>query len=617
MSTFATPASKTPFDGLPAELSTRIFDYVFAGRSPDVAKCRLACQNLHTLSSPYLIRTVVVAERLEALQKLREVMLHPYFSKYVTHLTWDSSHYELSISEDYSAYEHAFENSEHLFTSKDAAYVKAREADAVSLRELRSCGPRAPRIPRTLRNTGDLLEYGVPAPTEDEEGFKFTDRFRGFLKPENVASMPDISGSSLYRNSYDFRDGTHMKGCHLGFPAYRRRWENQHSIRGGEHGYDGSNLGRQYFLEAVWRLPKLRHLSYSDYRALAMNDESYVQLCQRMFGQTVCPSWLWTDDGAKERFHEFLDDLSRCSGRWDSLSIGRHPFETNCRDLDNIQSHSGTAGQRLPIMTHKTMFEKLSESRQGKPLHLPVRTLRLPLLRGDGKIVHAMGGLSNLVTSALVELDIGSELFHGDHRQLGNQDDVLVRKYAARSKLEHFFGYQILHPQHTPDLRQLRSLTMRGFIFDTDCLTSFLMNQAPGLQTLRLMDCYCMDTHRKFLAQINEELGPYTERGPCAGLTGVEIFGLRFHAAYDETADHEYAQEYRGKMQKRAASTYERCIKNGTEVEGTRISNWPFERPEVEAAMLGGRVNSVLRTAFAAASDEARWYWYNLPNSGV
>jgi hypothetical protein len=117
MATFKTPASKTPFDLLPAELATRILDYVFAGRSPGVAKVCLVCQNLHTLSSPYLTRTVVVAERLQALQKLREIMLHPYFSKYVTTLIWDSSHYEESISEDYSAYEHAFENSDEGYRS--------------------------------------------------------------------------------------------------------------------------------------------------------------------------------------------------------------------------------------------------------------------------------------------------------------------------------------------------------------------------------------------------------------------------------------------------------------------------------------------------------------------
>jgi hypothetical protein len=167
MATFATPASKTSFDGLPAELATRILDYVFAGRSPDFAKCRLACQNLHTLSSPYLIRTVVVAERLEALQKLCEVMFHPYFRKYVTTLIWDASHYESNISSDYNAYTNAFNKSEHLATSKDVAYIKAREADAELLKALRSCGPRASRIPRSLRGTGDCLsmEYQLPRRT--------------------------------------------------------------------------------------------------------------------------------------------------------------------------------------------------------------------------------------------------------------------------------------------------------------------------------------------------------------------------------------------------------------------------------------------------------------------
>jgi hypothetical protein len=185
-------------------------------------------------------------------------------------------------------------------------------------------------------------------------------------------------------------------------------------------------------------MPKLRHLSYSDYRSLAMNDESYVQLCQRLFGQTVCPSWLWTDDGAKERFHDFLDDLSRYRGRWDSLSIGRHPFETNHRDSDNLQSRSRIAGQRRQIMSHKTLFERLSESHGGKPLHLPVRSLRLPMLYGSHRIVNAMGGLSNLVTSSLVELDIGSGVLHGSFEQLKQSDHPSIGKYEGRTKLEEF-----------------------------------------------------------------------------------------------------------------------------------------------------------------------------------
>jgi hypothetical protein len=130
-------------------------------------------------------------------------------------------------------------------------------------------------------------------------------------------------------------------------------------------------------------------------------------------------------------------------------------------------------------------------------------------------------------------------------------DHSSIRRYEGRTELEEFFRYQILHPHHTPDLKQLGSLILRGFVFDTDCLTSLLMDQAPGLRTLRLIDCYCMDTHKQFLAQINEELGPYPKRGPCSELTGVEIFGLRSDAAHDETKYHPWAEEYEAKLQKR------------------------------------------------------------------
>lgn len=131
MAAFTKPAVDSPFSKLPAELATRILDFRFAGRSPDVAPCRLVCQDLYILSSPYLIRTVVVAERLPALRKLREVMQHPYFGKYATHIIWDASYYDSRIATDYHLYEDAHERSEHLATSRDEAYIKARQSDAL------------------------------------------------------------------------------------------------------------------------------------------------------------------------------------------------------------------------------------------------------------------------------------------------------------------------------------------------------------------------------------------------------------------------------------------------------------------------------------------------------
>jgi hypothetical protein len=183
--------------------------------------------------------------------------------------------------------------------------------------------------------------------------------------------------------------------------------------------------------------------------------------------------------------------------------------------------------------------------------------------------------------------------------------------YEDRSDMAKWFRYQLLHPNHTPDLDQLRSLTLRGFIMDTDCLLCVLQDQLPALRTLRLINCYCMDNHDHFVAAMEQEIGPFSE------LTAVEIFGMRFDVAEGETVDHEYAQEYREKMQKRHTSEYERCLKKGDEFKGLLKSDWPYERPELEAAMLGGKVNNVLRTTFAAPNDEARWHWYDLPNSGV
>lgn len=170
MATFSNSASQTLFGRLPIELTTRILDYAFVGRSPDVAQCRLACQELYTLCSPYLIRTVVVAERINALRKLREVLVHPYFSQHVTTLVWDASYCEAQIATEYSKYEYVFEKSDHLASSRDETYIKALQADAETFRTIESGIPSHSRIPASLRGTGSLLDYGMAPPTDDEQG---------------------------------------------------------------------------------------------------------------------------------------------------------------------------------------------------------------------------------------------------------------------------------------------------------------------------------------------------------------------------------------------------------------------------------------------------------------
>ena len=74
-------------DSLPPELLIRVFDFLSYDRPHvDIANSRLVSKRFHALSSPFLITTAVIANRLDTLQKLRELLEHPYFSKHVTRL---------------------------------------------------------------------------------------------------------------------------------------------------------------------------------------------------------------------------------------------------------------------------------------------------------------------------------------------------------------------------------------------------------------------------------------------------------------------------------------------------------------------------------------------------
>lgn len=129
-----------------------------------------------------------------------------------------------------------------------------------------------------------------------------------------------------------------------------------------------------------------------------------------------------------------------------------------------------------------------------------------------------------------------------------------------------------------------------------------LLDQTPELRTLRLVDCLCTDGYRDFSNAIQTTIQPATQ------LHGVEIFGLRFRQLEGKTEDHERAQEHREKLQARRADGYQRHLdERNTYFEGLLLSDWPYERPELEAALLGGRENMILRKTYAAPNDEATW----------
>ena len=635
MTLYTKPASETPLSKLPPELATVIFDLVSANCHPNAANCRLVCQDFHTLCSPFLIKTIVIAERYEALLKARELLLHPYFGKHITHLLWDASYYDQTHAIDYAEYLFAFCASKHTVSSWSPDYSRQRRADAIMQRQLRRNGPQAPSVPAALRGTGRLLDYDVPDQVENETGRPIRLDLRVFGIEHDKPDLPSVPESRL-RISVNMQEEAYLRGCHLGHSDYFRRFVNQESIRGRSkdedidqdiqngHGVsieaknvmtkewdiDG-NLAQFYFRRAINELPNLQHIMYADYRALAFDGESYASLCRRLFGRTVCPSIGFADPNASSNFLDFWNDLTACRRTWTSLSIGRHPFETSYADQE-VQHYDGEvtsfATQGDVRMAYKKFFLDDHGSRFPK---LQVRSLKLPTLDANMQDIDELGTLSEKFGQGLVELDLGSTSFY-----------IYGTPQAGPAESYDIFRPLLLLSQ--PDFPNLKSVTLRGFVFDVPMIQDFLLGLTATLRTLRVIDCFCCDPHDDFHSFAKDTAAP------ALALTGVELYGLRFDDATSSAAERWTrlsneqfrsmrredqildCEEPRLRPNNRVWDT-EALKKRGKAFKTDMLSSWPYERFDLEAAMLGGRANNVTRYVRTEPAMSARSYWYNVP----
>jgi hypothetical protein len=135
-----------PTAALPSELSTKIFKLVALHSSADLAACRLVSSAQRQHSDPFLITAAVVAERPKALQKLDELLAHPYFRTQIKTLVWDASTYNEYLATSYDDYKRRFGTAPHL---KKYEIVRS-DPTLLPRRPNRSAKPQPPR-PRVLR----------------------------------------------------------------------------------------------------------------------------------------------------------------------------------------------------------------------------------------------------------------------------------------------------------------------------------------------------------------------------------------------------------------------------------------------------------------------------------
>ena len=280
-------------------------------------------------------------------------------------------------------------------------------------------------------------------------------------------------------------ESAYLRGGHLGQADYFRRWVNQESIRERDE-YDGSeyegqndrvtsfeaqnintgvwdldgNLAHFYFRRALHELPRLQHIAYGDYRALAYDGETCANLCRRLFDRTVCPSVGLYHPAADDSL-QFRDDLIERRRTWMSLSICHHPFETSCIDQSTMfpGEDAGPSTQRDVMMNYEFLFEGL----HGPDCPtLQVRSLKLPVLVINLEEIEQLGRLPTIFGPSLSELDLGTISFSShDFTEFGiaGPHDILRPL--------------LVPPQ--PDFTSLKSVTLRGFLFGITTLREFLL----------------------------------------------------------------------------------------------------------------------------------------------
>lgn len=592
--TFSKPASKSIFNTLPAELATYIFDLATLNCRPNAANCRLVCQDFYTYSSPFLVRTIVIASRLEALLKAREILLHPYFRVHVTHLLWDESYYEELLAHGFDNYVRAVNKAEHDTDHRYDAFCRSKRNDNVLEAQLRRDRCRALSIPATLCSGGSLLNYGVPVPAREERVGSMSQQ------PQEIPSEEDIPELS--------RHGTAITmGCYSTFPNYVRAWWNQldvtssetksWQVMSGEQGVNG-DLCQHYFLRAIDELPKLKHVSYGDFRSLAYEGESYTELVNRLFGQTLPPScdiaYCTDDDVEFSPLKIFLKELAKRRRVWHSLSIGRHPFERSLVDRATRLDY-GWVPETMEIeMEFQEMLIGNSTSDLAK---LQVKSLCMPAFTKEPSTDDSLCSLATFFEQdCLVDLDLGYDFF----------EEYLRGEIMSPPGRDPMLGTLI------EGLNNLRSISLRGFSFDMPTLQQVLSRHAATLHTLRLIDCYFSHSYHIFETFVKDQIAP------TIALTGVEIYGLHFDdpalhgRRSSESLDYEPYQWMRS--EKRFPSL-EAIEKRGQSEKIDMVASWPYERFELEAAMLGGRVNTIMRRRQSPPDDYARDRWWDLPAS--
>lgn len=546
----ATVSILSPIETLPPELLTRVFDFLSCDRPHvDIANSRLVCRRFYALSSPFLIDTVVIADRQDTLDRLQEVLDHPYFSKHVTRLVWDASRYVHGPAEALPMYQRECEKSPWR-SSTITAYCALHGKDVAELALLQD----AVSVVRPGRRQHQAARAALA---------KFVDDIEGGIDSGRRSKIKEL--------------------FEIAFHEYRRRFNAQLEIV-------ALNLASKALHAVFDKLPKLRHVFYTDFRALARSGESLRGLCDRLFGQILSPELMPDDEQGFHDHQESGDDLKAfirilanvSLSRLTSLSFGRG--DNSSWDAPALGYYTSPRMVIPGLLTDETEQTR-SLLRSILHLSLPVEISYLP---EDVEVYWPVMNTQRLLSytaDTLTHLNLETGLYSGLHRDFFD----LVAKAKA------VFG-EILGRIH---FQALTTIVFRGWMFLLNDLEHFLLTHAGTLRNMHLINCCLADANKDELMSCIE-----STLEPALALTGVEIYALMYEARC--------LQRYRYKLRQRARHIQE--LPGEDEEEEQQMApprQQPrLDRTDLEELFLGGRRNAVARVKRGNSDLRARRRWW-------
>jgi len=463
---------------LPPELLARIFEYLAEDRH-DISSSRLVNKAFKDTSSPYLITEVVFAKRLPEIAKLHEVACHPYFSRYVTTLVYDLSYWkfnevEMNDPTEMMEYIAACEEAEELdirhFLDEEWARRVQAESDFYS---------------NVVRNQGEPSAGDAKAFLEN-------------YKPDLSRAQVDAQSEALDHLTEVGGDSFRM-GCYQSFPKYKRHAQIHEGL--SDKGEYLQTLNR-----AVKKFPKLRAVTFTDYRGLARRGETYIELCTRLFGNMLEPErWHWSlDNGAcTTEAIAVLEVITKLKVGLQSVSFGPHFYEM----VSFPQEPLSTYKEPHYLSVEDLDYGDDELSPDWTTLLKGIRSLRLPLLFVEAtfpdehveKLLHA-------IPSTIEHLALSAK---------GPVEGYEALRQASSQVLRPF--KQLISGLRFP---RLTTLELEGWCIQLSVFKTFLLAHASTLRTLHLINIYFVGdddtrdkTLSKFIAPIAKELN----------LTGIEI----------------------------------------------------------------------------------------------